>query len=49
MGGGQGESPSEESHSAVEMPAIVRGRRVPAKEAVRCQLRKDAAVRCKRI
>jgi len=48
-GGGRGESPSEESHSAVEVPAIVRGSRVLAEEAVRCQLRRDVAVRCKRI
>jgi len=27
------ESPGEESHSAVEVPAIVRGRRVPARRA----------------
>ena len=33
----------------MEVPAIVRGSRVPAEEAVRCQLRRDAAVRCKRI
>jgi len=33
VGGGRGESPSEESHSAVEVPAIVRGSRVPAEEA----------------
>ena len=33
----------------MEVPAIVRGSRVPAEWAVRCQLRKDAAVRCKRI
>jgi len=32
-GEGRGESPSEESHSAVEMPAIVRGSRVPAEGA----------------
>jgi len=48
-GGGRGESPSEESHSAVEVPATVRGSRVPAKEAVGCQPKKDVAVRCKRI
>jgi len=33
VGGGRGESPSEESHSAVKVPAIVRGSRVPAEEA----------------
>jgi len=33
----------------VEVPAIVRGSRVPAEEAVRCQLRRVVAVRCKRI
>ena len=33
MGGGRRESPSEESHSAVEVPAIVMGSRVPAEEA----------------
>jgi len=32
-GEGRGESPSEESLSAVEMPAIVRGSRVPANAA----------------
>jgi len=36
-GGGQGESPSMESHLAVEVPAIVRGSRVPAKMGqIRC-------------
>ena len=34
-GEGRGESPSEESHSAVEVPAIVRGSRVPAEAAGR--------------
>ena len=48
-GGGRGESPSEESHSAMEVPAIVRGSRVPAEEAVRRQLGRGVAVRCKRI
>jgi len=33
MGGGRGESPCEESHAAVEVPAMVRGSRVPAEEA----------------
>jgi len=32
-GGGRGESPSEQSHSAVEVSAIVRGSRVPAEGA----------------
>jgi len=31
--GGRGESPSEGSNSAVQVPAIVRGSRVPAEEA----------------
>jgi len=47
-GGGRGGSPGEESHSAVKVPAIVRGSRVPAKGQIRCQLRRDVAVRCKR-
>ena len=33
----------------MEVPAIVRGSRVPAEEAVRCQLGRGVAVRCKRI
>jgi len=49
VGGGRGESPGEESHSAVEVLAIVRGSRMPAEEAGRYQLRRDVAVRCKRI
>ena len=48
-GGGREESHSEESHSAVEMPAIVRGSKVPATGAVGCQPGRDVAVRCKRI
>ena len=48
-GGERGESPSEESHSAVEVPAIVRGSKVPAKGTVGCQLGRGVAVGCKPI
>jgi len=48
-GGGRGESPSEESHSAVEVPAIVRAVGCQPGRQVRYQLGKDVAVRCKRI
>jgi len=48
-GGGRGESPSEVSHLAVEVPAIVRGSKVPAKGAVGCQPVRDVAVGCKPI
>jgi len=48
-GGGRRESPSEASHSAVEVPAIVRGSRVSAKKADKMPAKDGVAVRCKRI
>ena len=49
VGGGRGKSPGEENHSAVEVPATVRGSKMPAKEAVGCQPGRGAAVWCKQI
>jgi len=42
-------SPGEESHSAVEVPAIVRASRVPAEGADKVPAKECVAVRCKRI
>ena len=42
-------SPGEESHWGVEVPANVRGSRVPAEEADRMPAKEGVAVRCKGI